>query len=149
MTIEQEIDRATPRSDGCLIAHHGDTGKGGYRLACIDGGKRVQLHRAIVEQCIGHALKPDKLVLHTCHEPRCIRLAHLWIGLHPYGERQPLHKLTEDEVENVHYMRRAGFLYREIGRYYGVSDTLARYIIAGKKWRHVWERLHGQRLAAA
>ena len=54
-------------------------------------------------------------------------------GLHAHGEGHPSHVLTEDEVEDIHDLRRAGLLYREIAKYYGVSDTLCRYICIGRK----------------
>ena len=162
MTVDQELARATQRADGCLIAadplrHHRGATADSCRFIYIDG-RLTQLHRAIMER-VTWPLGPDELVLRTCREPRCINIDHMRIGsradhtaamvadgLHAYGERQPLHKLTEDEVEDIHDLRRAGFLYREIARYYGVSDTLARYICIGLKWRHVWERLHGAAL---
>ena len=154
MTIDQELDRATQRGD-CLIAHPGATGAGGCRLIYLDG-RLVQLHRAIMEQEVQWPLRIDELVLRTCWEPLCINLAHFWIGsradhtaammgagLLAHGEGHPSHKLTEDEVISIHFMRRAGALYREIGSCYGVSDTLARYIVTGKKWRHVYAAIQG------
>ena len=160
MTVDQEIDRATLTADGCLIAHPGATGKGGYRLFYDDAGKLVQLHRAIVMQDLGRTLTTDELVLHSCHKPRCIALDHLRIGTdeersnamvaagrHAYGERQPMHKLTANEVVNVHYLRRAGYLYREIARQFDVSDTLCRYICIGHKWKRVYDAIHGHAAA--
>ena len=163
MSVDQEIARATPRGDGCLIAadpprRHRGTTADSCRFIYIDG-KLVQLHRAIAERFL-RPLGTDEVVMRTCREPRCIALSHLRIGtradhtaamvaagLHAHGEGHPSHVLTEDEVEDIHDLRRAGFLYREIGHYYGVSDTLARFIVTGQKWRHVWQRLHGPHAA--
>ena len=165
MTVDQEIARATPRSDGCLLAadpprHHRGATADSCRFVYVDG-RLTQLHRAIAERFL-RPLGTDDVVMRTCHEPRCIALAHLQIGtrsdhtaamvaagLHAHGEGHPSHVLTEDEVENIHLMRSFGVLYREIARYFGVSATLCRYIVTGRKWRHVFERLHGQRVASA
>ena len=46
----------------------------------------------------------------------------------PTARSHPSHKLTEDEVENIHLMRSVGIIYRAIGDYHGVSATLCRYI---------------------
>ena len=164
MTVDQELARATQRADGCLIAadpprHHRGATADSCRFIYIDG-RLTQLHRAIMER-VTWPLGPDELVLRTCREPRCINIDHMRIGtradhtaamvaagLHAHGEGHPSHVLTEDEVENIHLMRSVGITYRAIGDYHGVSNTLCRYICTGRKWRHVFERLHGVALTA-
>ena len=107
MTVDQELARATQRTNGCLIAadpprHHRGATADSCRFIYVDG-RLVQLHRAVAEQCIGHPLKSDLLVMRTCREPRCIALAHLQIGtradhtaamvaagLHAHGEKPPV-----------------------------------------------------------
>ena len=151
MTIDQEIARATPTDDGCLIAAPGASTKDGARLVWLDG-RMAQLHRAIVAR--ESPLRADELVMRTCHDQRCIAAGHLRIGSnedrneamvaagrHAHGERHPSHVLTEVDVHAIHRLRGRGWLYREIGKEFGVSGTLCRYICIGRKWRHVWEQL--------
>ena len=61
-----------------------------------------------------------------------------------YGERQPNHKLTEAQVYSIHYDAAARYVtHAQLARLYGVSTTMIRYIVTGRKWRHVYARVHG------
>ena len=132
----------------------------GYPLVTINGTVH-RLHRLALEHHLGRTLTADEGALHRCHNRACINPDHLYPGSPAdsgaamaeadrslYGERHPQHKLTEDEVKDIHDLRRAGFLYREIAHYYGVSDTLCRYIVTGRCWRRVWDAVQHEWAAA-
>ena len=151
---------ATTTTTGCIVPpppqHPAIRGsflrdRYGYPLVTINGTVH-RLHRLALERHLGHSLTDVQCALHRCHNRACINPDHLYPGSPAdnsaamaaadrslYGERHPQHKITEDEVVDIHGLRRAGFLYREIAHYYGVSDTLCRYIVTGLCWRRVWD----------
>lgn len=52
----------------------------GYGYLTLEPGKRVMLHRWIVEQVDGRPLEPGEVVRHKCDNPPCFRYDHLERG---------------------------------------------------------------------
>jgi hypothetical protein len=53
------------------------------------------------------------------------------------GEAHGQHKLTEADVREIRARRRAGELYTDLARIYGVHRSTARAIFENVTWRHV------------
>jgi hypothetical protein len=114
--------------------------------------QQVQLyaHRWTWEQAFG-AVPEGLCVCHTCDNPSCINLDHLWLGTHAenmadakrkhrsrgggaHGEAQHLAKLTEADVRDI---RTSSETQVELARRYGVSQGTISNVILRKTWRHV------------
>lgn len=55
----------------------------------------------------------------------------------PKGSKHPSSKLTETQVREIKKRISNGEFKRALGREYGVSDTLIRYICRGSTWKHI------------
>lgn len=91
-----------------------------------------------------------EVVCHRCDNPPCINPAHLFLGdraannqdmankrRSANGERKRLHRLTDDQVEEIRQRyARGGVLQRELAAEYGVSQQLVGLIADGRRRRH-------------
>lgn len=55
------------------------------------------------------------------------------------GERNGMHKLTDDAVREVRRLRRRGALQRELAEKFGVSISAIQFVLDGTRWSHVKE----------
>ncbi len=98
---------------------------------------------------------PDGLfVLHKCDTPACVNPNHLFLGTQNdnmrdkylkgrargpsgpngrHGEKNPLSKLTETQVEEI---RASSDPQRKIAARYGISQRAVSDIRLGRRWRH-------------
>lgn len=102
-------------------------------------------------------------VLHTCDNPACVKVEHLFLGTHAQnmddmakkgracrrvGPRPPFRvakgssngssKLTEEQVTQMRAdYSVGGITQKQLGRKYGVSQSLAAMIVLKKIWTHV------------
>ena len=107
----------------------------------------------LVSRIILDIVDSDKHALHSCDNPRCINLEHLYEGtqqqnmddmyercraVNHTGENHGRAKLTETDVENIRAEYAAGGItYKELAERYGVSQTLISNIINRKQWKHI------------
>lgn len=123
--------------------------------ACRFMGREARAHRVAWE--ITNGLIPDGLfVCHTCDNPPCVNLAHLFLGTNldnmrdavqkgrfrsGAGNRRPMgSKLTADDIGPIRELHKSGAGYRVIARRYGVGRTSIQDIIRGKTWKHLIKR---------
>lgn len=137
----------TPLADGCVpwMGHKNSLGYGQFGM----NGKNVRAHRYAWEQVYGPI--PDGLcVCHTCDNPPCINVEHLFLGTitdniadkvakerQPRGESQGTAKLTEQEVIEIRARVQAGEIQKGIASEYGVCPGTISFIVRGDTWKHV------------
>jgi hypothetical protein len=147
---------------GCQLwlASLGSTGYGQLRFR----GRTLKAHRAAWESAFGPV--PAGLVLrHRCDQRQCVNPAHLQLGTHAEnmgdmvrrgrsshgvrhqelsrararrGERHGMAKLTEHQVREIRQLAAAGRLsQREIGRRYGIDQSIVSDIHRRALWGHI------------
>ena len=99
---------------------------------------------------------PRPAGMECCHDPivcnngRCVNLRHLRWGTHAEnmsdqliartttrGERNPMAKLTEDQVREIMAMRETRSA-AAIARQYNVTGSTVENIHSGRTWDHLW-----------
>ena len=123
-------------------------GYGGIRI----GGKLKKAHRVSWE--LGHGSIPkDMCVCHTCDNPSCVRLSHLWLGtkkdntqdainknrlridcLGGLGEAHPNSTLTTFDVRSI---RKDNRLQAIIAQEYGIDPSTVSCIKRRTRWKHL------------
>lgn len=89
-------------------------------------------------------------VLHKCDVPNCVNPNHLFLGtnsdnLHDmaekkrstFGERNPHHILTEDDVRSIRKLYTLGHKQAELMRMFSVGHSCIFGIINYKSWKHI------------
>ncbi|HEV2451255.1 MAG TPA: NUMOD4 domain-containing protein [Streptosporangiaceae bacterium] len=140
------------RKRGLLLRQHLDR-KGLYLnvALCRDGKqKTVQVHllvmRAFADPCPpgqktrhldGNSMNnswPDNLVYGTQPENERDKIGH---GTAPRGERNGRHKLTAEDIREIHRRYRLGEPKRSLSRSFGVAPPMIRRILSGSAWQDV------------
>jgi hypothetical protein len=92
-----------------------------------------------------------KLVLHTCDNPACCNVGHLYLGdqfdnmrdrsarkRNPNnGTRNPANKLSDDQVMAIRKAYAEGRMQIDLAKDYGVTQPMISQIVLRKKWQHV------------
>lgn len=139
--------RTTLTDTGCL-EWDGKKDRDGYGVIRRDG-KHHPVHRYL--WCLVHGPLPrEMLVCHTCDNPSCISLDHLFVGTdkdnsddkvrkgrHAYGSRQHLCKLNTEDVLIIKRRLSLGHRIVDIARDYGVQPQTIGSIKYGRSWKHV------------
>lgn len=92
----------------------------------------------------------DNLVMHKCDNPSCCNPNHLQLGTAKDnaedrdtkgrgndGDRNPMSKLTTDDVVRMRELFKEGKLRSEIAKEYNTSWANAHNICTGKAWKHI------------
>lgn len=127
--------------------------KHGYGQLTYQKRHRMAHHVAFE---LAHGEIPAGLcVLHTCDNPACVNPAHLYAGTRKQntkdmmdrergghgrlpGSRNPIAKLTEEDVLTIRWMHDNGTLTNKaIAKHFGVSGALIGMIIKRKAWKHI------------
>lgn len=139
-------DRVKVSSHGCWL-WTGSVNHAGYPTVCVklDGKwQNKRLTRLVCEEI--HGPLGDLEACHTCNVRRCVRPDHLVPGTHQEniaakqvhgthhkGERNPMAKLTAEDVQAIRGM--AGKVsQREIGKQFCVSQSAVSRIIKETRW---------------
>ena len=117
----------------------------GYGLLTVR--KNYYAHRLAYEFARG----PIPVGLEVCHEcdnPPCCNPKHLFLGTHKQngedmarkgrstiGTRNPMAKLTNEQVAEIRALRLRGLTQQAIADTYGVRHETISKIVLGKRWR--------------
>lgn len=110
-----------------------------------------RLHRLVYEKRYGKIpqnknSKERFIVCHSCDEPKCINIDHLFLGTDKVNNkdralknRSYAEKLTPQKVAEIKWLLKYDdFLEKqEIARLFNVSPSCVSYIISGRIWKHV------------
>lgn len=118
------------------------------------GGRRDLAHRVSYEIHVG-PIPEGHQVLHTCENGACVNPRHLFAaeprvkavrtykqGKAPHlimrGEKNPHHKLTEDDVRTIRRLYAdGGWTHRGLGKKFGVDHSIIGDIVKRKTWKSV------------
>lgn len=120
--------------------HYNGGHRGGYGLLYIDG-KRYLTHR--VSYWLHSGVQPgNSLVLHTCHNRRCVNPHHLKLGDNfengvdmVRAGRSPQAKLRWDQIPGIRELAEQGVKGVEIARQFQVSPSVISKILSGTAWK--------------
>jgi hypothetical protein len=100
-----------------------DFGQGMSRrsLAAKYGISRVQVCEVLNGHCWGWVTGIEGVRLPPCHQ----------------GESNRNAVLNEDQVREIRALAQQGLSYSAIGKRFGVVKTTVRYIVIGRRWKHV------------
>lgn len=114
-----------------------------------NGRAPYRAHRAAYESWVS-AIPDAHLIRHTCDNPQCINPAHLLTGLPAdnsrdarerqrmaNGERHPMHKLTDGQVDSMREQYAlGGVTQRSLARKYGCSQAQVNNVLLKKQRAH-------------
>jgi hypothetical protein len=119
----------------------------GYGRFLVNGRMR-RAHRVAWE--LAHGPIPDGMhVCHSCDNPRCVRVSHLWLGTIAdnmadrdrkgrgavlRGEDHGCAKLTPEAVQHIRATPKKYGSGRALARLYGVSESAVSDIRIGRSW---------------
>lgn len=117
----------------------------GYGRARICGPNRL-VHRHTWEMFNG-PIPAGLHVLHSCDNPPCFNVAHLFLGTNAdniadrdsksrstWGERNKMSKLTADDVHEIRTAFLLGATAKDLASLYGVLDFTIYKITSGTRW---------------
>lgn len=135
--------------NGCWICNSHCRNAHGYPLKSFRG-KSWLMHRVIYTQKRGK-IPEGMFVCHTCDNPGCIRIDHLWLGTNAdnmmdmklkgrhkkndtRGEKSGTHKLTE--IQAIQILNSSESCTELAKRFSVVHQQISR-IKTGKRWKHL------------
>lgn len=132
---------------GCIVWTGLTTSTGYGRIK--HRGRRTAAHRVAWELANG-PVQNGLFVLHHCDNPLCVNVAHLFLGTAAdnsadmvakgrsnHGERNPLAKINADIARSIVTRVANGEMKVAVARSYGISESLVRAVVLGKRWGKV------------
>ena len=102
-------------------------GYGRFNLGVAHGGKRERPHALSLSFGLGYM---PAYVMHRCDNPACVRPSHLREGTHSENtqeaydkNRQPLQKLSKDDLQDIRSRCARGELQKSIAKRYGITQS--------------------------
>jgi hypothetical protein len=159
--------RRVVKTDSCWLWTGSKTGYGYGLASVSLGSRRVALGAHSASWIMHNGPIPEGLcVLHNCpggDNPACVNPDHLWLGTKKQnthdmmskgrmvigrryrGEDSVAAKLTEGTVRKIRIVysecpkprKKGGKGYARLGREFGLSDTLIKFIVTRKIWKHI------------
>lgn len=113
----------------------GATDAHGYGVLSWEGRLKRATH---VSWFIKYKRWPEKLMLHRCDNPACVRVAHLFEGDHQdntadcVAKGRHHHKVTQAQVEEIRELGKTRIPLAELAQRYGISQGNISSILHGK-----------------
>ncbi len=141
------------RAEGeCRVWQGWIKGAGSSYGVTYASGRPTLVHRYVYQ--LHHGEIPEgKCICHSCDNPGCINIDHLFIGTwadnnrdrakkgrnaNTHGEKHPRAKLTNDQAREIkQLLRTTNCTQKEIGARFGVSWMVVAKIKEGKNWSSV------------
>ena len=114
--------------------------------------RNYRVHRLVWEI---HKENPGELfVCHTCDNPPCCNINHLFLDDHPgnmrdmidkgrnalqKGEYNPQSKLKEENIFEIFDLARAEVSQKEIAKLFGIAPRTVSDILRGKRWGYLFK----------
>lgn len=148
--VARRLSERTTRDGDCLIYASQQKTRSGHVVIGRDG-QYVGVHRAAWELANG-SVPHGMFVLHRCDRPRCVNVAHLFLGtiadnnadrdrkgrhVALCGEANGSAKLDAASVAEIKRRLLAGGTTRQLASEYGVHQSAVWSISAGRTWKHV------------
>lgn len=143
--IESKCEKVT--ESGCWV-WMGATQVRGYG-EMLSNNKKYLAHRASYETFVGEIPK-GMYVCHRCDNVYCVNPNHLFLGTQKdnlqdmakkgrstVGSKNPMAKLTEEQVKDIKKCLSLNCSDTEIGKEFNVSRSAIQLIKQGKRWSHV------------
>lgn len=140
-------DRSQFNLNGCREWTRGKDWDG-YGIVRIEG-RSYRAHRVAWE--LENGPIPEKmLVCHTCDNPPCIEISHLFLGTsldnnrdrqekgrssNRRGEKCPTAKLTWEKVAKIRALAASGKTHTSIAPLFGVTREAVSTIVRGERWK--------------
>ena len=148
MSVEDRLQDMSEDQDGCRVWTHSLLASGGYGQINVGGVPR-RAHVVAYEQV--HGPVPEGMfVCHTCDNPPCINVDHLFLGSaadnaadmarkgrSTRGERNRWAVLTEDQVIEIRAQVSGGARQRDVAGRFGVSQATVSDICRRKSWAYL------------
>ena len=136
----------------------------GYGRTTLNG-RKAKAHRVVWQEANG-PIPQGMEVCHTCDNPPCVNLDHLWLGTHaenmadmaakgrsraPHGDdhwlrlrpgamrgtRNGRAKLADADITAIRARLVAGETKASLARAFGVSESAVRFVANGGTWSHI------------
>lgn len=142
MTVPPRLRGRVVRRDGCLVYEGSPSRRYGEIRV---GGGMIKTHRYAYEYAYGPILA-GLCVCHSCDEPKCVRLEHLFLGTHAEnmadmvrkgrqrclsGENNKNAKLTNAAIVLMREARSAGEPRKALATRFGVSENTVSRVATG------------------
>lgn len=120
----------------------------------FNAGETTEYAHRIAWELTNGKIPDGLLVLHSCDNPKCSNVKHLFLGNHKdnmqdmitkgrarheghQGEKNPKAKLTEDDVQKIRIDLKNGVSQKVIGLNFGVTNSNISMIAKNQIWTHL------------
>lgn len=147
---ENNLDRALKnkvkkQENGC-IDWMGMRDRDGYARY----GEKAKIVSRLVWEKSNGKIPPKMCICHTCDNPGCVNIEHLWLGSvrennldkekkgrSPHGKNHHKAKINDNDVIEIRKLYQNGMFQIDIGKKYGLCQTSISRILSGKGWKHL------------
>jgi hypothetical protein len=150
ITLDEIMARTTEGKDGCI---EWTWALNTYGYGTVRRNKRdFVVHRLVWEKIKG-SIPEGMFICHTCDNPKCVNIDHLFMGTpgdnirdcvkkgrhksnfpHHKGEKHPSAKITSEQVLAI---RCDTDSQRNIAKKHGISQGLVSHVRLNKAWQHI------------